>query len=76
LKALYIALVNAAAFARICKLDDSETFQPRISSDKITPISIAPNKMDGIPPECHKFADVFSKTKGDTLGEHGPTTSR
>jgi hypothetical protein len=72
LKALYIALVNAAAFARICKLDDSETFQLRISSDKITPIPVAPNEMDGIPPEYHDFADVFSKTKADMLAEHQP----
>jgi hypothetical protein len=70
LKALYIALVNAVAFARICKLDNSETFQLQISSDKTTPISVAPNEMDGIPPEYHDFADVFSKTKADMLAEH------
>jgi hypothetical protein len=72
LKAPYITLVNAAAFARICKVDDSKTFQLRISSDKITPIPVAPNEMDGIPPEYHKFADVFSKTKVNTLAEHQP----
>jgi hypothetical protein len=72
LKAPYIALVNTAAFARICKLDDSETFQLRIFSDKITPISVAPNEMNGIPLEYHDFANVFSKTKANTLAEHRP----
>jgi hypothetical protein len=72
LKAPYIALVNAAAFARICKLDNSETFQLRISSDKTAPTPVAPNEMDGIPPEYHEFADVFSKTKANTLAEHRP----
>jgi hypothetical protein len=70
LKAPYITLVNTAAFARICKLDDSETFQLRISSDKTTPTPVAPNEMDGIPLEYHEFTDVFSKTKADRLAEH------
>jgi len=70
LKAPYIALVNTAAFAHICKLDDFETFQLRISSNKTTPTLVAPNEMDGIPLEYHKFADMFSKTKADTLAEH------
>jgi hypothetical protein len=72
LKAPYIALVNAVAFAHICKLDDSETFQLRISSNKTTPISIAPNEMDSILPKYYNFADVFTKTKAETLAEHQP----
>jgi hypothetical protein len=70
LKAPYITLVNAVALAHICKLENSKTFQLRISSDKTTPIPVAPNEMDGIPLEYHNFANVFSKTKADTLAEH------
>ena len=67
-----IALVNAAAFARISKLDDVQTFQLFVSPrDKMISDPILAN-MSSIPNEYHEFLDVFNKTRADTLGPHKP----
>jgi hypothetical protein len=70
LKALYTALVNTAAFACICELDNSETFQLKLSSEKTTPASDALADLDNIPSKYRDFSNVFSKTKANTLAKH------
>ena len=62
-----ISLVSAAAFARICKLDDAAIYQlsPEDDSDKKVDLSL-------VPADYHDFADVFNKVKADILAEHRP----
>ena len=68
-----ISLVNAATFAKACKLDGSEVFQLDWSLPKLCTRSANPTFMpdlvdlEGIPEEYHDFADVFSKVKADML---------
>ena len=70
--ALHIALVNAAAFVRISKLDDTQTFQLFVSPRDKTISDPTPVDMGSIPKEYHEFSDVFNKTRADTLGPHKP----
>ena len=67
-----IALVNAAAFARISKLDDTQTFQLFISPRDKTISDPTPVDMGSVPKDYHKFSDVFNKAHADTLGPHKP----
>ena len=72
LVAPHIALVNAAAFARISKLDDVQTFQLFVlPHDKTISDPILAN-MSSVLNEYHEFLDIFHKTHADTLGPHKP----
>ena len=71
-----ISLINAAAFARACKLPGAQSFRIHISDPSVSGKSAAvsdetPDLAD-IPEEYHDFADVFSKKKADTLAPHRP----
>ena len=69
-----VSVVNAAAFARACRLPGSESFTLNLSATSVlgraTSVSGTPPDLSGIPPEYHEFADVFSKTKADILLEN------
>ena len=65
-----VSFVNAAAFACLSKMDDNQVYQLFLS-DKTTPDD-APVNMTGIPPDYHKFTDVFSKTCTSTPTPHQP----
>ena len=71
-----VSVVNAAAFARACRLPGSESFTLNLSATSVlgraTSVSGIPPDLSGVPPEYHEFADVFSKTKADILPEHRP----
>ena len=71
-----VSIVNAAAFARACRLPGSESFTLNLSATSVlgraTSVSGTPPDLSGVPPEYHEFADVFSKTKADILPEHRP----
>ena len=70
-----VALINAAAFARACKLPGVQSFRIHLSDP--SPSAHSASLMDEpdlshIPEEYHDFADVFSKRKADTLAPHRP----
>ena len=71
-----ISLVNAAAFARACKMEGSESFTLNLTQESLaargTSVAEDPPDLSGIPDEYHDYADVFSKGKADTLPEHRP----
>ena len=71
-----VSVVNAAAFARACRLPGSESFTLNLSATSVlgraASVSETPPDLSGVPPEYHEFADVFSKTKADILPEHRP----
>jgi hypothetical protein len=73
-----IALIDAATFAKACRLDGSEVFQLNLSSPELRTCLANPtfksNPVDlkGVPEEYHDFADVFSKVKADMLAPHPP----
>ena len=79
LTAPHISLVNAAAFVRACKLEGSKAYQLYLTSlDKLarSTSTSSPELMDSIkqhvPKVYHDFADVFSKTRANTLAPHRP----
>jgi hypothetical protein len=76
LQAPPIALINAAAFSRACKMDGSVTFQLNIapSSVKGRATNLDPESVDmeNVPETYRDFSDVFSKAKADTLAPHRP----
>ena len=65
-----VSFVNAAAFARLSKMDDTQVFQLFLS-DKSAPDD-APINMMGVPSDYHKFTDVFSKTCTCMPAPHRP----
>ena len=71
-----INLVNAAAFMRASKLPGSVTFRIHLSDPSVSARkSSAPEEpidLSKVPEEYHEFADVFSKTRADTLAPHRP----
>jgi len=71
-----ITLINAAAYARVCKLKGTTRFQLRVSLPEVTGRSTTtsdlPVDLNHVPEEYHAFADVFSKTKAGKLAEHRP----
>ena len=74
-----VSLIGAAAFARACKLQGSESFTLNLSamSASVSARSASvsdepPPDLSGLPEEYREFSDVFSKTKADTLPEHRP----
>ncbi|KAF8870836.1 hypothetical protein CPB84DRAFT_1855323 [Gymnopilus junonius] len=72
----HIPLINAAAFARACKLPGTQSFTVHLSNSDISAhaasISNEAPDLSSIPPEYHDFADVFSKSKADMLAPHQP----
>ena len=56
-----VSFINAAAFARLSKMDDNQVYQLFLC-DKTAP-NDAPLNMTGVLPDYHKFTDVFSKTR-------------
>ena len=65
-----VSFVNAAAFARLSKMDNNQVYQLFLS-DKTAPDD-APVNMTGVPPDYHEFTDVFSKTRASTPALHQP----
>ena len=65
-----VSFVNAAAFARLSKMDDNQVYQLFLSN-KTTPDDALVN-MTGAPPDYHKFTDIFSKTCASTPALHQP----
>ena len=74
-----VALVNAATFAKACKLDGSKAFQLDWSLPELCACSAKltfmpdPVDLEGVPEEYHDFANVvFSKVKADMLAPCRP----
>ena len=78
LESPHVSLVDAATFAKVCKLDGSEVFQLDWSLPELRTYSANPTFMpdpvdlEDIPKDYHDFADVFSKIKADMLAPHRP----
>ena len=74
LRAPQIALINAIAYARACKLEGSIQFSLQLSptaSSSLHAASLAANPdLSAVPKDYHKFADVFSKAKASVLAPH------
>ena len=74
LQAPPIALINAAAFKRACKMEGSVTFQLNITPSDIKGCTANLNSelvdMESIPEAYQDFSDVFGKAKADTLAPH------
>jgi len=70
-----IIIIGAAAFLHALKLLGSHNFKLCLYSLNIqansTKLAETPN-LSNVPSEYHKFADVFSKTKAETLPPHHP----
>jgi hypothetical protein len=73
-KAPPITIISAPAFALACRLQGSVQFSLQIrpkESDLCSASTTSdPSEIPGIPSEYHGFADVFSKSKADTLALH------
>jgi len=70
-----IAIIGAAAFLHASKLPDSHNFELCLYSLDIQANSaklVETPDLSNVPSEYHKFADVFSKTKAETLSPHRP----
>ena len=72
-----ITFLDAVAFARACKEEGTESFQihisdPNSASGWSAQKSGTPVDLSSIPSEYHNYADVFSKSKADTLPPHRP----
>ena len=72
----HISLISAAAFVRARKLPGVQCFSLFFSdiaaSGKSVSFSNEDPDLSQIPAEYHDFADVFSKSKADTLAPHRP----
>src|ERR1700730_18587590 len=74
-----VSFVNAAAFARACRLHGSQTFGMMLSSKMAWAASASYNALDtiqqdllSVPEEYRGYSDIFSKKKVDTLTLHQP----
>ena len=65
-----VLFVNTAAFASLSKMDNNQVYQLFLSN-KTTPDD-TPVNMSGVPPDYHKFTDVFSKTCASAPALHWP----
>ena len=75
LEAPKIALVNAAAFACICRMDGTEVFQlalSEVTTKAHSAISDASVDLTTIPKEYHDFPDIFNKEQANMLNPHRP----
>jgi hypothetical protein len=77
-EAPWVALLNAAAFFRACKLEGSRCSQLNLAEPEpetsARSASAKPEPVDlkAVPKEYHNFVDVFSKSKADSLAPHRP----
>ena len=73
-KAPHIALVSAPAFALACHLEGSVQYSMQLhpqESDLYSASTIPePTDLSRVPLDYHDFADIFSKSKTDTLAPH------
>ena len=75
-----ISLISAAAYASACRLKGSQAFRLNLTipDTHSSAASIsddadsAPVDLSKIPEQYYDFADVFSKSKADTLAQHRP----
>ena len=77
-----ISLINATAFMRACQLEGcSQVYKlnlslpgatVRSSSTSSSPPLDSDVDLSEVPEEYHSFADVFSKSRADTLADHRP----
>jgi len=70
----HIAIISMLALLRALRLSGSKTFSLQFHSiiqAKSTTISKKIN-LSAIPEEYHEYADVFSKSKAETLAPHHP----
>ena len=65
-----VSFINAAVFACLSKMDDTQVFQLFLSN-KSAPDN-APVNMMGVPSDYHNFTNVFSKTHACTPAPHRP----
>ena len=75
LKAPKITLVNAAAFAFICRMDSTKVFQLACSEMTAKAHSMNSNAsvdLTNVPKEYHDFPDIFNKGQASTLNLHRP----
>src|SRR5437899_8550996 len=68
----HISLINAAAYARTCKLEGSVQFSLQLRPEDVklraaSTESTPPPDLSSIPTDYHKFPDVFSKVKAMEL---------
>ena len=73
-KAPHIALVSTPAFTLACHLEGSVQYSMQLhpqESDLHSAFTIPePTDLSGVPLDYHDFADIFSKSKADTLAPH------
>ena len=73
-KAPHIALVSTPAFALACRLEGSVQYSMQLhpQESNLCSASTIPESTDlsGVPPDYHDFANIFSKSKADTLALH------
>jgi len=70
----HIAIISAPALLRASRLSGSKTFSLQFRSTIQAKSTTIPEKIDlsAIPEEYHEYADVFSKSKAETLAPHRP----
>src|SRR4029077_12021694 len=73
-QATSIEIVSPAAFARACLLEGSVAFSLstpiRTSELRATSVASEPTDLSAVPKAYHEFAEVFSKSKANTLAPH------
>ena len=71
-----VALIGAAPFMRLCKLQGMKTFRIHLSNISVSANSASIFKeapdLSNVPEEYHDYADVFSKAKAEKLALHRP----
>jgi hypothetical protein len=75
LKEPRVALLDAATLMQTCLLDGSRCFLLNLALEPsacAASASADPADLKDLPKEYHDFADVFSKSKADTLAPHQP----
>ncbi|KAG6326427.1 hypothetical protein ID866_12662 [Astraeus odoratus] len=76
LQAPPIAFINAAAYVHVCKFEGSLQFSLQLHSPSSSSASACSASasdvpdLSSVPPEYHKFADIFSKAKASILLPH------
>ena len=68
---LSVALISAAPFMQLCKLQGTQTFHIHLSDISASISKEAPD-LSSIPEEYHDFTNVFSKAKAEKLALHQP----
>ena len=62
------------AYQRTCRSPGTQTFQlfPALLSVRTTQIKLEATDLSEVPPEYHRFADVFDKQRSRILSDHRP----